>query len=441
MMAFGFSFRHSLPFARTAAALILSALSPLAAGPYSAALDDPDNPHDAPVPGFVGPGGPGRSAAAGNRVNPVFVVWAETVDAYEPAPGVAAIWSDPARALGPVSGNPFDVVALGDLDADQLASGAPPGSITLAFARPIRNYSGADFAVFENCLISAGGAGTAGETLAELAYVEVSSNGTDFVRFPSRSLTPEAVGAYGTIDPTDVYNLAGKQINGYGDSWGTPFFLEDLETHPKVLDGTVDLDAITHVRIVDIPGSGFFKDSEGNPIYDAWVTWGSGGFDLEAVGVISAPRTFADWTASSGLTGPDALPEADASGNDVPNLLVYAAGGHPEWNPVKPGGCEVFVQTVDSEAKLALRFVRDERATDLLYEVQVSQNLRVWQTIAQSTAGGPVTGKDGIQIEETSASPIASIGVLREVTVFDPVPLSASAARFLRLKVSLYDDN
>ncbi|AKB27731.1 Chitin binding protein [Methanosarcina siciliae T4/M] len=54
-----------------------------------------------------------------------------------------------------------------------------------------------------------------------------------------------------------------------------------------MLNGSVDLNSINYVRIVDIPGSGDFKDSQGNPIYDAWVTWGSGGLDLEAVGVIN----------------------------------------------------------------------------------------------------------------------------------------------------------
>src|SRR5690625_99941 len=303
MKTLPFSFHHVFPaVAFAAAGAILTALAPVQAGPYSAGLDDPDNLHDAPVPGFVGPGGIGRSTAAGNFVNPLFFAWAEAVAAYEPAPGVAASWADPSRVLGPVTGNNMDIVSLGDLDATQIAAGESPGSITVMFAQPIRNYTGADFAVFENSFISACGAGVAGQVFAELAYLEISSNGTDFVRFPSHSLTPEPVGAYGTVDPTDTYNLAGKHINAYGDSWGTPFFLEDLQTHPEVLDGTVDLDAITHVRIVDIPGSGVFADSEGNPIYDAWVTWGSGGFDFEALGVISTPMTYSDWIASFGVT-------------------------------------------------------------------------------------------------------------------------------------------
>ncbi len=44
---------------------------------------------------------------------------------------------------------------------------------------------------------------------------------------------------------------------------------------------------IQYVRIVDIPGNGFYTDSAGHPIYDAWLTTGSGGFDLEAIGAIN----------------------------------------------------------------------------------------------------------------------------------------------------------
>jgi hypothetical protein len=131
--------------------------------------------------------------------------------------------------------------------------------------------------------------------------VEVSTNGDDFARFPSVSLTPGAVGGYGSNDASDIYNLVGKHANAYGDSWGTPFDLNDLLAHPLVLEGKVDLDEINYVRIVDIPGNGSFLDdatdlvdpTTGLPyasdhgIYDSWVTWGSGGVDFEALGVIN----------------------------------------------------------------------------------------------------------------------------------------------------------
>ena len=173
----------------------------------------------------------------------------------------------------------------------------------LSFDYSIANGSGADFAVFENAFISGEGGGVEEQVFAELAYVDVSTNGIDFARFPSVSLTQGLVGGYGAVDPTDVYNLAGKHINAYDDSWGTPFDLDDLSADPTVTAGLVNLFEINYVRFIDIPGEGSFYDSLGNPIYDAWLTWGSGGLDLEAVGVINQvpePETLAGTLAASG---------------------------------------------------------------------------------------------------------------------------------------------
>ncbi len=89
------------------------------------------------------------------------------------------------------------------------------------------------------------------------------------------------------MDSSDIYNLAGKHTNQNGQSWGTPFDLENFVDDPLVTSGDVDLNQIHYVRIVDIPGSGDFVDSQGNAIYDGWVTGGSGGFDLEALGALN----------------------------------------------------------------------------------------------------------------------------------------------------------
>ena len=65
------------------------------------------------------------------------------------------------------------------------------------------------------------------------------------------------------------------------------FDLADLEGKPEVEDGSVDLEAITHVKIVDVIGDGTQFDSIGDPIYDPYPTTGSAGFDLDAVAVIN----------------------------------------------------------------------------------------------------------------------------------------------------------
>src|SRR5690606_35004466 len=117
----------------------------------------------------------------------------------------------------------------------------------------------------------------------ELGYVEVSSNGTDFVRFDSASQQTTAVGAFGFQDPRLLGGLAGKDPAGFG----TPFDLTALQNTTAVRNGTVDLAAVTHVRIVDVVGAAdypavgdTYPDAFGRQILDAHKTVGSGGFDL-----------------------------------------------------------------------------------------------------------------------------------------------------------------
>jgi hypothetical protein len=286
------------------------------------------------VDGYLHPAPPPGSAAYARypdpnsiRIHPLFRGWATGFRDYLPNETPDAIWTNPIRALGPATGNLFDIVSLGDLNESELLAGTPPGLITLSFddpnrpaqPGPIRNGRGYDFAVFENAILSlvnTGGGSIVGRTMAELAFVEVSTNGIDFARFPSVSLTPGRVGPYGTIDVTDVYNLAGKHPNADSVCTGTPFDLEDLRDHPLVRNGRINLDYIRFIRLVDIPGSGAFADQAAgfpdpasydpntvphftpyagvHPIFDAWLTFGSGGFDLEAVGVLNEQRYSAD---------------------------------------------------------------------------------------------------------------------------------------------------
>ena len=258
---------------------------------FSNSTLDPDNPFDPGVPGFIGPDGLGQVTES-NFVNPIFVSFATGVEDYSPAPGVVADFSDPSLALGAVTAEFDDVVSLGELSKEQIDAGVAPGQITLTFDTTIGDGEGADLAVFENGFEFDGG------TFAELAYVEVSTDGVNFARFPSISLTPEPVDSFGVVDSTDIFNLAGKHVNNAfvddttgelsGESFGTPFDLEDLSEDPLVKNGLLDLNEINFVRLVDIPGSGDFLDSEGNPIFDPFPqSPGGGGFDLDAIGVIN----------------------------------------------------------------------------------------------------------------------------------------------------------
>lgn len=247
-------------FVATLAALALCAAS-ARAGLYSGPTQT-DHPID-----------PAIAAAS-----PLFTEWANAIDE-------SRTYFAP-RGSTTISNTGFN--SLGDLDAAEIAAGAAPGFLTVTFPNGIRNGAGADFAVFENGFAF----GTPNGLFVELAYVEVSSNGSDFVRFPSISTNTAPVtgsGAFAGYDMSNIYNLAGKHAAGFG----TPFNLDDLLTAAAVIGGAVDLNNIQYVKLVDIPGDGSFLDSLGNPILDNWLTVGSGGFDFrlpagQGIGVIHA---------------------------------------------------------------------------------------------------------------------------------------------------------
>ena len=179
---------------------------------------------------------------------------------------------DGSNATGKAGEN--GVVSLGD-----------GGSAVLLFQKAVMNGPGYDFAVFEN------GFPVAGDTsfFLELAFVEVSSDGQRYVRFPAVSETGTTVqkGNGDGMDPRKLTNLAGNYVLFYG----TPFDLEQLKD-----SAGLDVNRITHIRLVDVVGSlntqYGTKDSRGVMINDPWPTpFGSSGFDLDAVGVIHQDET------------------------------------------------------------------------------------------------------------------------------------------------------
>lgn len=213
---------------------------------------------------------PGSTAI--HKDSSVFVGWAvtcEVVRGYQtiedPSLGYAS-FGDDAIATGPASGTTTSVVSLGD-----------GGTATLTFATTIINGEGPDFAVFENGL---------SHTFLELGFVEVSSDGETFVRFPAISevQTDTQIGGFGSVDCRYIHNFAGKYKVGYG----TPFDLEDLTD-----SAGIDINAVTHIRIVDVTGSidpaYATYDSQGTIVNNLHPTpFETGGFDLDAVGVINA---------------------------------------------------------------------------------------------------------------------------------------------------------
>lgn len=182
-----------------------------------------------------------------------------------------AWFGSPENASGAADGQ---FVSLGD-----------SGNIVLQFELPVFNGPGPDFAVFENAIFSPPTQFIT--AFVELAFVEVSSNGIDYERFPAISSCQFAT-QIGTFDATawnQFENLAGI----YPVFYGVPF---DLEEIPGIL---VDKNNITHIRIIDVIGNinpQFASyDSEGNIINDAWPTpFATCGFDLDAVGIINSAQ-------------------------------------------------------------------------------------------------------------------------------------------------------
>ncbi|MCF0206415.1 MAG: T9SS C-terminal target domain-containing protein [Bacteroidales bacterium] len=214
----------------------------------------------------------------------VFVAWASSAEVTrgyvniadtnftytDAASGITsnyAFYGDVEDCLGMANGN---FVSLGD-----------GGSVTLQFDSPIINGAGPDFAVFENALFVP--PNQRDIVFAELAFVEVSSNGVDFARFPAYSSAPTdaQIGTFGAVPMAYYHNFPGV----FPVMYGYPFDLDDIS------DPNVDVNYITHIRLIDVVGSvnpDFASyDSQGNIVNDPFPTpFHSSGFDLDAVGVI-----------------------------------------------------------------------------------------------------------------------------------------------------------
>ncbi len=173
--------------------------------------------------------------------------------------------------------------ALGKADNKVISLG-DKGYITLSFPVTITNGPGPDFVVFENGFICQNNPKLA---FLELAFVEVSTDGIHFVRFPAISLTQDTaqIGPFQCLDARKIHNLAGKYIA----MWGTGFDLTDLEDSASAF---FDPNQINYVRIIDV--GGFINpkfasyDAQHHIINDPFPTpYLSSGFDLDAVGVIN----------------------------------------------------------------------------------------------------------------------------------------------------------
>jgi hypothetical protein len=210
-------------------------------------------------------GQPGTSAMY--KDSSAFIDWVTSctvvrgpMDISTTAGGYASA-GDSSQVFGIAGSN--GVVSLGD-----------GGSAICNFSIQVSNGPGYDFAVFENGF---------DDFFLELAFVEVSSDGINFFRFPATSLTQDTVqvSTFDSLDATQLNNLAGK----YRALYGTPFDLQELNAVAGL-----DINAVTHIKIIDVVGciSNYSTyDQYGTKINEPWPTaFATGGFDLEAIGII-----------------------------------------------------------------------------------------------------------------------------------------------------------
>lgn len=306
-------------------------------------------------------------------------------------PGSTAISKDDARFVawaagctvtrGPqqigVAGSPNtsagDAANVPGIANNTIVSLGDGGSAIVTFAKPIKNGAGADFAVFENGYIS----NFTGRAFLELAFVEVSSDGVNYFRFPAVNQYPAnfvetAPGdpggsGFATMDATYLQNFAGK----YTANYGTPFDLDEIPDNPLL-----NKDAITHVKIIDVIGTNQLPyrtyDSLGNVAIDPFPTpYATGGFDLDAVGVINEsnvlatseilkssvkiyPNPAVDFVMVDGVSKIDKAEVFDVAGRQIAVKLI---GNKIEVSALPKG---VYILQINSkEGNLTWKFIKN----------------------------------------------------------------------------------
>jgi hypothetical protein len=304
-----------------------------------------------------------RSLSAHSSLAVLFLVGAPVVAPAQFATQVVAFNTNgnagggvfqPSNALGAPDG------AGGGGGAVTVHSLGVAGDLTLGFAVNLLDGPGADFLVAENPFAT-----SVGQVYAELMFVEVSSNGTDYARFPSRffggdgsSFAINTVGfVSGLAGQTPVYtNPSAPHLDPLDlvEAGGDAFDLAALRTHPLVINGRVDLGAIARIRLVDVV-SGQSVDSRGRTILDP----SSGSADVDAV-------TLLHHSGNVAPRGPEVIVDLPADGNFT--ISINDPDGLGDLDPTSLR-MSLFGVSVDPAPILALMTLRQVTATSFTLEL------------------------------------------------------------------------
>ncbi len=163
----------------------------------------------------------------------------------------------------------------GSFDTTTLGVG---GVLTLELGNRCVDGTGTDLLVCENPFLVGGGS----TSFVEACFVEVSSDGTHFARFPTRYSGPPGpflpftgnppgwYAGFAGVHPVRANPVAGIDPQDLVAAGGDAFDLADLAGHPAVLSGDVDLSDIAFVRLVDIESGGATDDS-GTTVWDCGI--------------------------------------------------------------------------------------------------------------------------------------------------------------------------
>ncbi len=119
---------------------------------------------------------------------------------------------------------------------------------------------------------------------------------------------------------------------------------------------------------------------------------------------------------------------ADLDSDGISNVIEYAYAFSPLATNAPAAGLQTSAVTIGATTTYTITFRRDPRATDLTYVLETSDDLIVWNPIAQSVAGAVPTGVGFVsEADAVGEAPVKVVTAVENV--------AAPGKRFSRLRI------